>query len=207
MAPESDDFNRCVLKTEDNNWLFEDPVGDGTYAMDGERLVLNVPENSDHNVWANGNNAVRVMEPIANTTVDNLQANFELEVKFDSVLIQSTGDRFQIQGILVEQDADNLLRFDFFNTNSEVRIFAARIKDGVPFKLIDMIVDPNGSDAMYMRIKRSGNNNMWTQSYSFDGAIGLRAVLSTTQLRWSGSVYLPVTQAKNLPIPLWLITL
>lgn len=169
LAPKSDDFNRCVLTAADKLWSFEDPVGDGSFEINGEQLILNVPENSDHNVWSAGNKSVRVMAPIADQTAGNLQANFELEVKFDSVLTKTTGDRFQIEGILIEQDANNYLRFDFFNTNTEVRVFAGRIKDGVPFELLDAPITPVPDSAMYMRVKRSGNSNTWTQSYSFDG--------------------------------------
>ena len=72
-----------------------------------------------------------------------------------------------MQGILVEQDADNYLRFDFYGSNGQVYIFAARIEGGVASSIVNVAITvPN--QPMYMRIERVGDS--WTQSYSLDGA-------------------------------------
>lgn len=51
-SPISDDFNACALNT--NLWTFVNPVGDGTYEMNGTQLRLNVPPMSPiiFGIWA-----------------------------------------------------------------------------------------------------------------------------------------------------------
>jgi hypothetical protein len=47
--------------------------------------------------------------------------DFEIEVKFDSLVLE----RYQMQGILVEQDEQNYLRFEFYGDGQNVHLFAA----------------------------------------------------------------------------------
>jgi regulation of enolase protein 1 (concanavalin A-like superfamily) len=88
-------------------------------------------------------------------------SDFEIEVKFDSVVTQ----KYQLQGILVEQDEGNLIRFDFYGRNGQTRSFVSTFVDGTPTVLSDTIVSP--AAPMYMRVKREGD--VWTQSISSDG--------------------------------------
>ena len=67
-----------------------------------------------------GNNSTRVMQ-----SVDDRE--FEIEVKFDSIPDQ----KYQQQGILVEQDSGNWLRFDLHHNGSSLRAYAARVVNDV----------------------------------------------------------------------------
>jgi regulation of enolase protein 1 (concanavalin A-like superfamily) len=151
VDPQSDDFNRCEL--DNGNWSTLDPSGDGIFIMTGENLEIFVPGGSSHDMWTNNNTAPRAFTPAENT-------NFEVEVKFDSVVSQS----FQMQGILIRQDNDNFLRFDFHHDGTNMRIFSAKFLNGVGSQTNNAIVTGNPS---YMRIKRIGNQ--WHQYYSEDG--------------------------------------
>ncbi len=151
-SPISDDFSGCQFNT--GLWSFINPLNDGSFQTNGSQLMLNVPAGVSHNLWVDGNNSVRMMQP----TQD---ANFEIATKFDSQVTQ----RFQMQGILVEQDADNYLRFEVHHTGSTVLVYAVSFKDGDPTVRINNI--PLPSTPPYLRVTRPVNS--WEFSYSFDG--------------------------------------
>ena len=152
---ESDDFNGYIL---DKRWTFVDLLGDGSYALTGTGtddayLELSVPGGTSHDIW-NGNQTVRMMQGTANE-------DFTAEVKFDSQPSQG----YQMQGIIVEQDADNWLRFDTYHDGSTQYIFAATTTGGRSGRKIEIPV--TSTDASYLRVNRQGNT--WTLEYSGDG--------------------------------------
>ena len=151
-SPISDDFNACALNT--NLWAFVNPVGDGSYEMNGTQLRLNVPANVSHNIWADGNRSVRVMQPTQNV-------DFEIVTKFESAVTK----RFQMQGILVEEDSQNFLRFEVHFDGTSNRLYVARIQDGNPKAIINGVYLP--STPPYLRVTRVGP--LWSFSSSDDG--------------------------------------
>jgi regulation of enolase protein 1 (concanavalin A-like superfamily) len=149
----SDDFNACTL--DSGLWTFLNPVGDGSFALNGTQLLLSVPAGVAHDVWNGGNYAPRLMQPANNT-------DFELEVKFESLV----SAQYEMQGIIVEQDPNNYLRFDFYGKNGQVYAFAARITGGTATSIANVAI--NAPDQpLYLRVARAGDS--WTQSYSLDG--------------------------------------
>ncbi len=52
--------------------------------------------------------------------------DFETEVKFES----GVSEKYQLQGLLVEESAGTFLRFDFYSDGNSTRIFAASFTDG-----------------------------------------------------------------------------
>jgi len=151
-SPVSDDFNRCSLNT--NLWTFVNPTNQGSYTVNGTQLLLNVPANVSHNIWTEGNLSVRVMQPTQNV-------NFEIIAKFESVVSQ----RYQMQGLLVEQDANNFLRFEVYHDGASTQLFAARFQDGKPKALI--YGQPLANTPAYLRVTRVGTS--WSFSYSNNG--------------------------------------
>jgi regulation of enolase protein 1 (concanavalin A-like superfamily) len=148
----SDDFSSAQLNT--SVWSFVNPVGDGIFNLTGTQLELVVPAGTNHDVWTAGNRSVRIMQPA-------LDEDLETEVKFESEPTQ----RFQMQGLLVEQDADNFLRLDFYSDGSALWVFAARFVGGVPTTLINQPIA--SSSELYLRLTRQGDT--WTPQYSDDG--------------------------------------
>lgn len=151
----SDDFNSSALNSR---WTFINPRNDGSYRLTGTNttnafLELVVPGGTSHDAW-NTNNSVRVMQAATNQ-------DFETEVKFASTPSQ----QYQLQGILVEQNASNWLRFDTYHNGSELRIFAATTTNGSSQARFDFGVTANA--AYYLRARRQGN--LWTFQYSADG--------------------------------------
>jgi regulation of enolase protein 1 (concanavalin A-like superfamily) len=152
-APVSDDVTAATLNTA--IWTFANPQNDGTFALNGSSLLLSVPAGKSHDVWTNGYYGVRLMQAIAD-------ADFDVEVKFGSgVSIQSP---YQQQGLLVEQDPANFLRFSIYSDEQRTFLFAASILDG--FATVRVSQEIRGGGAIYMRVNRIGTN--WRFSYSYD---------------------------------------
>lgn len=152
-TPTSDDFRSCKLN---EIWSINDPKGDSTIAVNGEQLLISVPANADHDLFDNKNFAPRVLQDMPNE-------DFNIEVKFES----QVEERFQIQGIIVEQDTDNFMRMEFFHDGTDTHVFAAYMQNGELTANKNTIVAVPSGVSLYMRLGRSGNT--WTQEYSFDG--------------------------------------
>jgi regulation of enolase protein 1 (concanavalin A-like superfamily) len=147
----SDDFNGNV---DSSVWTFYDPVGDSTLSTTETQAIITVPSGSSHDLWKDSLFAPRIRQAANN-------ADFEVEVKFDSIL----STQYQGNGIAVEQDLSNFLRFDFYSDGAVTRIFSAGFVDGVPTKRIESVIT-NGTP-LYLRVSRMGDE--WIVSYSHDG--------------------------------------
>ncbi len=158
----SDNFNAPSLNYD--LWTYYNPLGDASVSMNGNALVVSIPGGTPHDVWDTGNFAPRVMQPANNT-------NFEVEAKFLSVM----ANRLQIQGILVEQDPTNFIRFDFVRNATTTNVFAATFSAGVITTQVNTPVIT--TSPLYLRVHRAGNQ--WTQSYSYDGVNWVVAVTFT----------------------------
>jgi hypothetical protein len=149
----SDEFSGATL--DSGLWSIFDPLGDSAVSITaGGQLAISVPAGTSHDLWKNALNAPRVRQPANDTDV-------QLEVKFDSAL----GARFQLQGITIEQDANNLLRFDFYSDGATTYVYSASFANGLPTKRIQKTLTAGAP--LYLRVVRQGN--LWTQSYSHDG--------------------------------------
>jgi hypothetical protein len=87
--------------------------------------------------------------------------DFEIEVKFESLPTVA----FQSQGLLVEQDDGNFLRFDLYSDGAGLSIFSAVFADGAPITQLNQAI--TASPVQYLRLTRAGD--LWTEHYSFDG--------------------------------------
>ena len=157
----SDDFNSPNLK--ENIWTFVDPRTDGSQSITGYNsgnatLDLQVPSGKTHDVTADANNSVRIMQP-------TLDKDFDLEIKFESILNQE----YQIQGILVEESSSKFIRFDFLSDGANIRHYAASFNSGTSAVKADVALPVNPDDALYMRIHRNGNS--WLMEYSVDSLV------------------------------------
>ncbi len=153
----SDDFNVCALDT--GTWTFVDPVGNAGLSISGAgsgdaRLEISVPAGSNHDPWS-VNEASRLMQPA-------MDADFEVEVKFDSSVTQ----RYQDQGIIVEESGNNWLRFDIYSDGSHTKLFAASMVNGTASTKTNATI-ATGSP-VYLKVTRTGD--VWDFRYSFDGS-------------------------------------
>jgi len=99
-------------------------------------------------------NSARAMQDIADD-------DFTLEARFLSV----PTDRFQLQGFIVEADANNWLRFDTYSDGNSLKAFAAVTTNGS--SSVRMNVTIPGGEAPYLKVTRSGD--LWSYEYSQDG--------------------------------------
>jgi len=112
-------------------------------------------------------------------------------VKFDSTPDQ----KYQLQGVLVEQDANNFIRFDFYSDGNNLRIFAAIFQAGQPTVKVNTVISTGGP--LYMRIKREGNQ--WTQEYSYDGSSWQTAVSFAHALTVASTNLFAGNAGENVP--------
>lgn len=155
---ESDDFSTSELNT--SLWTFYNPGTPSTLSLAGTGtsnalLSIQVPGGATHDAWTGGNTAPRIMQSAANT-------DFEVEIKYESAL---TG-AWQVQGIIVQQDPNNYVRFDFYRAPAETRIHAGTISGGTGTSRYVAAI--TGGNPLYMRVRRVGNQ--WTQTFSYNGS-------------------------------------
>jgi regulation of enolase protein 1 (concanavalin A-like superfamily) len=152
----SDDFNTCTLNSF---WTVSDPRGGATVNVSGMGtgnavLNLSVPAGASHDIWTDGNYAVRAMQAAPNT-------DFEAQAKFDS---QFTAG-YQMQGLLVEQDATHLLRFDVVYDGSSVFLYSATFAGTAVIERGERTIAK--VSPIWLAVRRVGNQ--WTLLYSTDG--------------------------------------
>ncbi len=148
----SDNFNAPSLNT--GLWTVVNPRGDATFSLTGTQLAVTVPAGISHDVWTSGNYAPRIMQSANNV-------DFEVEARFQSIMDMKS----QLQGIIVQQDQGNFIRFDFVRGGTSIRAFAATFANGVPTTRKDLTI--TSSNTLYLRVRRDGNT--WTQRYSYNG--------------------------------------
>jgi hypothetical protein len=153
-SPTSDDFNACALNT--NLWTVVNPLGDGVVTVTGTELQLAVPAGISHDIWADGNKSLRVMQPTQNLP-------FEIITKFDSMVTQ----RYQMQGILVEENDNNYLRFEVHHDGFGVRLYVASFTTGTPKVIMRGNYLP--TTPPYIRVTRV--DGQWSYSYSSNGTV------------------------------------
>ena len=152
IGPQPDEFQGTIL---DAMWTIYDPVGDGSVSESAGHLQLKVPAGVSHDVWTSGNRSLRVLQAISDV-------DFEVEIKLDSPV---TSDA-QMEGILVEQDSSNYLRFDLLRSGGSTRIFAATFAGGAATTRANTTIAVGGGP-VWLRLKRLGN--AWTGSWSTNG--------------------------------------
>lgn len=151
----SDDFNRAELG---DDWEVVDSVGDGAVEVKGggsgdARLELTVPEGSNHEPWS-VNRSVRAMRSAANT-------DFAAIVRFQSV----PAKQYQMQGLIVQQDSSNWLRFDVHHDGTRVKAFASATSGRVSAVRVKRNAQVGASS--FVRVTRAGTS--YTLATSADG--------------------------------------
>jgi hypothetical protein len=153
----SDEFNSYNVNPA--HWTVLDPRGDCAVSVVGvnsgdSRLVINVPAGLSHTVWTDGITAPHLLQAVNDT-------DFEVEIRFGSV----PTSMYQIQGLLVWQDEDTYLWFQFYAYGGAARFFAAVADNGNYASMKDAPVAV--SMTSHLRVTRSGD--WWTARASADG--------------------------------------
>jgi hypothetical protein len=164
----SDDFNGYVLKRP--LWTWADPAGGSGLSLSGVNsgnamLSITVPAGTSHDIYTDGYNGARIVQTCTNT-------DFRIEASFAS-LLRTTGNpaAYDIQGIVVEQDASHLIRFDLDSGDPDSVRLVAIVFDGgfaSPTNKIFKFITGYANQPTFLRVVRTGNT--WTVSYSADGS-------------------------------------
>jgi hypothetical protein len=149
----SDEFDGLAL--DPAVWTFVNPFGDAAVSMTGSQVSIDIPDTpNDHEIWITGNTAPRILQTVADV-------DFEFEVKFDSPLVEE----IQIQGVVVEENPDRVVRIEFFQLGGQTYFYVASIFDGgfTNHRVETLAISP----PMYIRVNRNGDT--FTVSRSDDG--------------------------------------
>lgn len=129
-------------------------LGDPSPVVSNGELNLSVTDNSDHDVWEEGNFVNRIMQ----TVVDG---DFMIEVKFNSIM----DAKYQQRGVLVGNAAGDLLRLEQLWRDGEYRMLAAIIPAAGGAYNYHYIT--YGSDnPQFLRIQKTGDE--WSIQFSTD---------------------------------------
>jgi regulation of enolase protein 1 (concanavalin A-like superfamily) len=137
-----------------SQWTWVNPVGDATVAVSGGLARLAVPAGVSHDLWTGAFRAPRLLQATPNV-------DFDVQVKIDSPMTA----RYQLQGLVAQQDADDLLRAELHHDGSGVRVFVATFVDGRDAVRAHSSVGFTAS--FWLRLVRVGD--AWTFSASDDG--------------------------------------
>src|SRR5918992_302569 len=141
----SDEFNSPTLDT--SVWTFVNPLGDVGLSMTGTHAELSMAAGVRHDLWTNTDEVPRLIQAAPNT-------DFEVEVNWDSPPTEG----FQLQGILVQQDADDMLRIEIHHDGGGPKLFVARLAGGSAS--VPHYGSLSGAAPAYMRLQREGS--FWT---------------------------------------------
>ncbi len=152
----SDDFSNPTL--DSGIWTFVDAIGDVSLGLTGTQLVMHLPAGVDRDFWSTSpsNKMPRLLQSVADE-------DFEVEAKFESPM----NVNYQIQGITVEQDSQNILRMEFLYIGSSLNFFAASVSAQLGTATVYANFNAGVTAPMYMRVNRTGD--LWVVSISDDG--------------------------------------
>ena len=149
----SDDFNGAELNP--SVWTFINPKSDAAYTMTGTAISITIPSGTSHDILPAGNFAPRIMQTAANS-------NFEIETKFLSPVTL----HIQMQGMIVQQDTSNYLRFDLLRFKTTNMVMASVYNASLTSNntIYSTVIPGN---PLYLRVNRTGDD--WKEYYSYDG--------------------------------------
>lgn len=142
------------MPIDTGTWEIVNPLGDGTFNQNGGVVSIGVPGGVAHDQWTVNTNAPKLLQMSKNT-------DFAIQARLTTPLTA----RFQMAGLLVQQDAANFLRYDVFHDGAALRIFAATIAGGVNVNRVNLAIATGFP--IDLRIERVGNN--WTLLRSANG--------------------------------------
>lgn len=136
-------------------WTEVDPLGDCTVTTSGGNVSIAIPAGVSHDLWSTNKNACRILQAASND-------DFTVDTKLTSALTLNN----QNAGIIVQQDTNNFIRFDFYKSTAGVSVFAATFSAGTPTTRVNSVV-AGVTFPLYMRVERVANQ--WTFRSSQDG--------------------------------------
>lgn len=156
-------------------WQLVAPQG-GTATVSNAHLFLNVPGGSNHDALHSSNQAVRLVQPIADV-------NFDVSIKVDSPAVATDADT--AQGLMVVGDDKNYITFSVATNGATVSLTAHVVNQGNASTVFENPGFAEYQNPLYLRLSRNGSTyvayysvdgNVWTQAGSFSNALVPTAV-------------------------------
>ncbi len=147
----SDEFSSSSLGSQ---WSWFDPVGDASRAATGSHATVSVPQGVSHDLWTGRLLAPRLLQ-------SNNDRDFRVEVKIDSAVTAA----YEMQGLVAQQDADDLVRAEVHHDGGSRRLFLATINGGEADALTNVAAPSTGP--YWLRLARVGDE--WTFESSSNG--------------------------------------
>ncbi len=144
-------------------WALGAPEG-GTAAVSNAHLFLRVPGGSNHDALLPANQAVRLVQPIADV-------NFDVSIKIDSLLVAQDADTRQ--GLMVLADDRNFVTFSVGTNGNALTLAAHLVTQGKAATLFATPDFPEYQNPLYLRLSRTGKD--YLAYYSVDGAVWTQA--------------------------------
>jgi Beta xylosidase C-terminal Concanavalin A-like domain len=144
-------------------WDVVAPAG-GTASVTNAHLILNVPGGSNHDVLRPSNQAVRVVQPIANS-------NFDVSIRIDSPIVPTAVGTSQ--GLMALADDQNFITFGMTTDGTNVSLNAQTVTGGAAKVAFNQTSFNEYHGPICLRLNRQGNT--YTAYYSVDGEVWTQA--------------------------------
>src|SRR3989344_1494729 len=141
-----------------NGWTWNDPRGNSGQSISAGHLEIFITSTNEHDCYGTTRNCPTLLRNI--NPGDKI---FEAKIDGDALT-----QAYQAYGIMLEQDANNYLRFEFRSNSVGVFAPAWKILSGVGSSAIAEKAVSLGSANNYLRLTRSGDT--YTLDYSQDGS-------------------------------------
>ena len=151
----SDDFSTGAL--DSSVWTVVDPVGDVRSYSTATNFVLDVPGARSHNLWVDQLFAPRVLQYAQNE-------DFQIDAKIDGTF----NGTFNMQGLLVQQTMEDLVRVDVFSSGNQRRVFVATFKGGKETVIANVNVSNQLPASFYLRVTRTRSTHQFRVEWSPD---------------------------------------
>jgi uncharacterized repeat protein (TIGR02543 family) len=139
----SDDFDGCAPLNP--MWTWDDALGLADYGANGRQATITVPPGGNYETSRRFHKAAQLMQPAGNT-------DFAVMVKVESQLSQ----QYQFQGIVIRQDAYNLVRVEMSYDLGGLRFSTLSFQDGTGKLRKTAQISQTDSDA-YLLVRRMGD--------------------------------------------------
>jgi hypothetical protein len=137
--------------------------------VSNEHLFINVPGGSNHNALGQSNQAVQVVQPIADQ-------NFDISIKIDSEVMATNADTSQ--GLVVVADDRDFIVFALVTDGADISLTVRSVTSGVPETLFNESRFSEYQNPICLRLARTGTD--YLAYYSVDGVVWTEAASFTS---------------------------
>jgi hypothetical protein len=141
----------------------------GTAEVSNAHLFINVPGGSNHDELGQSNQAVQVVQPIANR-------NFDISIKIDSEVVATNADTSQ--GLVLLADDRDFIIFALVTDGANISLSVRSVTSGVAETLFNESRFREYQNPICLRLARTGTD--YVAYYSVDGVVWTEAASFTS---------------------------